>query len=38
MVSPANPYLMKITEIHQRSGLSLREVADACDLDPSYVH
>ena len=38
MVSPANPYLMKITEIHERSGLSLREVADACDLDPSYVH
>jgi len=38
MLSPANHYLIKITEVHDRSGLSLREVAQACDLDPSYVH
>lgn len=31
-------YLSKLTEIHDRSGLSLREVARECDLDPSYVH
>jgi hypothetical protein len=31
-------YLSKITEAHERSGLSLREVARECDLDPSYVH
>src|SRR3972149_5188690 len=31
-------YLSKITEVHERSGLSLREVARECDLDPSYVH
>jgi len=31
-------YLSKITEAHECSGLSLREVAQACDLDPSYVH
>lgn len=31
-------YLSKLTEIHGRSGLSLREVARECDLDPSYIH
>jgi transcriptional regulator with XRE-family HTH domain len=38
MLSLANHYLIKITEAHERSGLSYREVAQACDLDPSYVH
>ena len=38
MLSPANHYLIKITEVHERSGMSLREVAQASDLDPSYVH
>jgi transcriptional regulator with XRE-family HTH domain len=34
-----NPaYLIRISEAHERSGLSLREVAQSCDLDPSYVH
>lgn len=27
-----------LNELHVRSGLSLREVAQACDLDPTYVH
>jgi transcriptional regulator with XRE-family HTH domain len=31
-------YLVRLNEMHERSGLSLREVAQACDLDPSYVH
>jgi transcriptional regulator with XRE-family HTH domain len=31
-------YLDRLNEAHERSGLSLREVARACDLDPSYVH
>jgi hypothetical protein len=31
-------YLLRIAEAHERSGLSLREVARECDLDPSYVH
>ena len=30
-------YLLRIREAHQRSGLSLREVAQICDLDHSYV-
>lgn len=38
MLSLTNHYLNKITEAHERSGLSYREVAQACDLDPSYVH
>ncbi len=38
MLTPANPYLIKLTDAHQRSGLSYREVADACDIDLSYVH
>lgn len=40
MMLPPNPraYLSRITEAHERSGLSLREVAQACDLDASYVH
>ena len=38
MLFPANEYLLKLAEVHERSGLSLREVAQACDLDPSYVH
>ena len=32
------PYLDRLGEAHKRSGLSLREVAQASDLDPSYVH
>ena len=31
-------YTDLLNEFHSRSGLSLREVAVACDLDPSYVH
>ena len=38
MLSPANQYQIRLTEAHERSGLSYREVAQACDLDPSYVH
>lgn len=33
-----NEYLEKLVELHKRSGLSLREVAEACDIDPTYVH
>ncbi len=31
-------YLEFLNEVHTRSGLSLRDVAQACDLDPTYVH
>ena len=31
-------FIRLLNEIHSRSGLSLREVAQACDLDPTYVH
>jgi transcriptional regulator with XRE-family HTH domain len=31
-------YLSRLGEAHARSGLSLCEVAQACDLDPTYVH
>jgi transcriptional regulator with XRE-family HTH domain len=31
-------YLPLLNELHQRSGLSLREVAQQCDVDPSYIH
>ena len=31
-------YLEILNEQHVRSGLSLREVAHICDLDPTYVH
>jgi len=31
-------YISRLTEAHERSGMSLREVARECDLDPSYVH
>ena len=31
-------YLDLLNDFHIRSGLSLREVAQACDLDPTYVH
>lgn len=34
---PMSEYLLRIREAHQRSGLSLREVAHMCDLDHSYV-
>jgi hypothetical protein len=38
--TPQNPqgYLERLCEVHERSGLSLREVALGSDLDPSYVH
>jgi hypothetical protein len=32
------PYVDLLNDYHNRSGLSLREVAVACDLDFSYVH
>jgi transcriptional regulator with XRE-family HTH domain len=38
MLPDANEYLNKLIEVHERSGLSFREVAQECDLDPSYVH
>jgi hypothetical protein len=31
-------YLLRLIEVHEQSGLSLREVAQECDLDPTYVH
>jgi transcriptional regulator with XRE-family HTH domain len=31
-------YLELLNEYHSRSGLSLREVAQACDLDFTYIH
>jgi transcriptional regulator with XRE-family HTH domain len=31
-------FLDLINEYHARSGLSLREVAQACDLDFTYIH
>jgi hypothetical protein len=31
-------YLELLNEYHIRSGLSLREVAQACDLDYTYIH
>lgn len=36
--SSKSEYLDIINEVHTRSGLSLRDVAQACDLDPTYVH
>ena len=33
-----NEYLERLIELHEKSGLSLREVAEACDLDPTYIH
>ncbi len=38
MLTPPNQYLIKLTEAHERSGLTFREVAEACDLDLSYIH
>lgn len=31
-------YVSLLSEAHERSGMSLREVAQATDLDPTYVH
>ena len=31
-------YIYLLSEVHERSGMSLREVAQASDLDPTYVH
>jgi transcriptional regulator with XRE-family HTH domain len=31
-------YLSRLCEMHECSGLSLRDVAQAADLDPTYVH
>ena len=31
-------YLDMLNDFHTRSGLSLREVAQACDLDYTYIH
>jgi hypothetical protein len=35
---PVRDYVFLLSEAHERSGLSLREVAHASDLDPTYVH
>lgn len=31
-------FLVAINEAHTRSGLSLREIAQVCDLDHTYLH
>ena len=31
-------YIDLLNDFHVRSGLSLRDVAEYCDLDPTYVH
>jgi transcriptional regulator with XRE-family HTH domain len=31
-------YLARLNDVHERSGLSLREVARLSDLDPTYLH
>jgi hypothetical protein len=31
-------YIHLLSEVHERSGMSLREVAQVSDLDPTYVH
>jgi transcriptional regulator with XRE-family HTH domain len=31
-------FIYLLVEAHERSGMSLREVANASDLDPTYVH
>ena len=31
-------YLVVLNEYHSRSGLSLRDVAQTCDLDHTYIH
>lgn len=36
--SPIRDYIYLLSEAHERSGLSLREVAQFSDLDPTYVH
>jgi len=35
---PVRDYIFLLSEAHERSGLSLREVAQVSDLDPTYVH
>jgi hypothetical protein len=35
---PIREYTFLLSEAHERSGLSLREVAQSSDLDPTYVH
>jgi hypothetical protein len=36
--APIREYIYLLAEAHERSGLSLREVAQFSDLDPTYVH
>jgi len=36
--APIRDYIYLLAEAHERSGLSLREVAQFSDLDPTYVH
>ncbi len=36
--TPIRDYIYLLAEAHERSGLSLREVAQFSDLDPTYVH
>jgi transcriptional regulator with XRE-family HTH domain len=36
--TPIHDYIYRLSEAHERSGLSLREVAQVSDLDPTYVH
>jgi transcriptional regulator with XRE-family HTH domain len=37
-ISRMPEYIFRLSEVHERSGLSLRDVAHASDLDPTYVH
>jgi transcriptional regulator with XRE-family HTH domain len=37
-IKEKNEYLELLNDFHVRSGLSLREVAQRCDIDPTYVH
>ncbi len=36
--TPIRDYIYLLADAHERSGLSLREVAQFSDLDPTYVH
>ena len=37
-IGSRSAFLELLNDFHSRSGLSLRDVAQACDLDPTYVH
>ena len=37
-IGSRSDFLELLNDFHSRSGLSLRDVAQSCDLDPTYVH